>query len=333
MKWHDFIKLANEVDKKKFINEYLKWGERLREAYQETSSLDKIYRKIVIVGMGGSGIVGDILRDYVILSRYPIDIYVYKGSYPPKRILRNSLLIGISHSGNTRETIEMVKYGSKYSREIVVVTSGGKLAEYADDNKWIKVVIKPALAPRAGLPQMIGSTLKLLSKSLRIGKKVMRASNKLSKEIIKINLSRRYNEAYKYAKSIWGSIPIFYGKEGYKGVLHRIKSSFNENSKIHVYYALIPEAYHNEIEAYETYDQFIIPILLDDGDPIFSYMKNYFEIHNINYMIYNMKHKDLLSRILSTVLFFDIVSIYIAYLRHIDPYEINAINEIKNMKI
>jgi len=333
MKWKEFKKLAKEIDKKSFISEYLKWGDRLINAYNTVTPLERSYKSIVVIGMGGSGIVGDLLRDYIYIKGKNIEVHVYKGRKPSLRILRRSLLIGISHSGNTKETIDTLLNSYKIARETVVITTGGELSRLAREKSWRLVIIEPALAPRAGLPQLFGAALKILDKQLKVGRKIRDVSIKLEKIGRRLSLEERENEAFLFAMDIWGRMPILYGDAGYKGVLHRIKSSFNENSKVPAYYSLFPESYHNEIEIYESPPKDIIPIILRNSNNDSEYLIRYLGEHGIDYLIYNIRGGEALEKILTTIMFFDIVSIYLAYLRKVDPYVIDAINEIKGMRI
>ncbi len=332
MRWSDILERYNKLDEKGFIQEYLKWGEKLRKAFSQAIELEKVPKRIIFTGMGGSGIVGDIIRDYAYLTNKNVEVYVYKGITPPRRIVRNSLVIGVSHSGNTIETINILLKIYEYASVVGVVTSDGKLVEYADKYKWNINIIEPALAPRAGLPQMLGASLKMLNHVFKVDRRIIRISEKLDRLGRKLGIRRRYNEAYKMASFIWGYTPVIYGTAHYTGVLHRIKSSFNENSKVHSYYVVFPEGYHNEVEAYEKYVNQFLPIILRyDGDEL-DYLIEYFNKEAIRFLTYQMNEKDILYRILKTIMFFDLVSIYLAYLRNIDPYVINVINDIKGMR-
>lgn len=332
MKWREVVKIAEEVDKRGFIREYLLWGDRLEKSFNNATELDEKHRNIVVIGMGGSGIVGDILRDYINLRRKNISVYVYKGIKPPKKVVKKSLVIGVSHSGNTIETINTLLDIRDDAKRIAVVTTGGRLEKLADKYSWIKILVEPALAPRAGLPQLLGATLKLINKCLRIEHKISRVSKKLKRLGDRLSLKKKENEAYMYAKDIWGRIPAIYSYERYIGILHRIKSSFNENSKINAYYSTFPEGYHNEVEAYEDISNTVIPLILRDKDEEIDYLIHYLRNIGMDYILYSMKEKDPLERIFTTIMFFDIVSIYLAYLRRMDPYEIKAINIIKGLR-
>ncbi|RLG62170.1 hypothetical protein DRN87_00445 [Candidatus Geothermarchaeota archaeon] len=332
MRWSDILERYNKYDDRGFIQEYLKWGERLRKAFNQATELEKIPRRVVFIGVGGSGIVGDIIRDYTYLTNRNIEVYVYKGVTPPRRIVRKSLVIGVSHSGNTIETINTLLKMHEYAPIVAVVTADGKLLEYAERYKWDINIIEPALAPRAGLPQMLGASLKMLNHVFKVDKRITRVAEKLDRLGRKLSIEKRYNEAYRMASFIWGYTPVIYGTAYYIGVLHRIKSSFNENSKVHSYYVVFPEGYHNEVEAYEKYVNQFLPIILRyDGDEL-DYLIEYFNKEAVRFLTYQMNERDILYRILKTIMFFDLVSIYLAYLRKVDPYVINVINEIKEMR-
>ncbi len=334
MNWSRFVEEFKDIDRRNFLGEYLKWGSRFRDAYERTEPIDFEFNRLIIAGMGGSGIVGDIIRDFLEYE-YGLITYVIKDSIVPIKLSRDDLFIGISFSGNTIETIDAVLNALKMNAKIVVVTTDGLLSKLAEEKGFKAVIIEPALAPRAGLPQMLGATLKLLSTIVNLKNEYIRIAEALDDDCKKYDISVKENRAYKLAYNMLGRLPVVYSHRKYRAVLHRIKSSINENAKMNAYYAVAPELYHNEIESYEeVIDPGILPILLmdDEENDILKYLSRYFEEFKIDYIYMLYEGKTYLEKMLRMITLFDIASIYLAGLRRIDPYEIKAINVIKKWR-
>ena len=332
VKWDEIIRLSKQYDDKNFLMEYLLWGSRFIESLDKTSFITDDFQRLFIVGMGGSGIVGDIIRDYLIWNK-DIAVDVVKNSKLPKYIDEDDFLIGISFSGDTIETISAVQEALEKGIRILVITTGGKLLEISKEKKFPVILVKKALAPRAGLPQLLGATLKaivsdkdLLSQYVMIGKT-------LEKKGFEYGLENEMNKAFKLAYHMWGRLPIFYSNIRYYSLLHRAKSSINENAKINAYYTVFPEGFHNEVEAYEELtDPSILPIIFRDEDDEIEYLIKHLEKLDIEFITIDLKGENNLEKILLNILMIDVASIYLSYLRRKNPLETNIINKIKKWR-
>ena len=114
---------------------YDKWPEiahKTFETNQEMVSIENIHH-IVFAGMGGSGTIGDIFSS--ILSKSKIHVNVVKGYVLPKTTNSNTLVVGISVSGNTSETLSVLESAQKLNCKIICFTSGGKMLDFCKKNK------------------------------------------------------------------------------------------------------------------------------------------------------------------------------------------------------
>jgi glucose/mannose-6-phosphate isomerase len=332
IKWSDILKAYEEIDKNKFIDEYFKWGKRFLNALNNVERIDSNDKKIAIIGMGGSGIVGDIIND-CFKWEYGKHIEVFKIDTLPKYIDKDYLVICVSFSGNTIETLSSLKDAIDRGAEVIGVSKGGKLLEMSKKYGFKFIPVEDALAPRAGLPQLLGSVLKLLSDGEYSKDMLYNIGKILDEEVDKYRLNRKYNRAFKLAYYIWGRQPILYANSRYVSVLHRAKSSFNENSKISAYYQEFPEGYHNEVEIYSSHiDPIHLPVILDDDKETLKPLMEFLETRNIDYIEIIFEGKSMLEKILRMIILMDIASIYLSYLRKIDPLIIESITELKGKR-
>ena len=333
IKWNEIIELYKKYDKKDFLSEYLRWGERFIRSIERTPFITDEFKRIIVIGMGGSGIVGDIIRDLYIWDK-DITVEVIKNSKLPKHIEKErDLVVGVSFSGNTIETISAVKEAVDKEIRVIAVTTGGKLSSMLIKKNIPVILIEKALAPRAGLPQLLGSTLKAITSDGKILDKYKKIGEILKKKADEYDVENEMNKAFTLAYYMWGRLPIFYGNLRYYSILHRVKSSINENAKVNAYYSIFPEGFHNEVEIYEEYiDPNILPIILKDEYDELESLINHFDDMNIEYLILTLEGKDALEKILTTILLVDVASIYLSYLRRRNPYEIHVINKIKKFR-
>ena len=115
--------------------------------------------KIVVAGMGGSAVCGDLLKIYMRNSKIPV--FVARDYKVPNFVDENTLVFAVSYSGNTEETISTFEDAMKKKAKIVAVTSGGILGKQA--KKVIK--IPSGLQPRAALGYLFFPVLGVLANS------------------------------------------------------------------------------------------------------------------------------------------------------------------------
>lgn len=112
--------------------------------------LERGYRHIVFSGMGGSGVVGRIASEFLSVPVVLVDDYSL-----PEYVGKEDLLISISYSGNTEETISVTQMALERGMDVVAITSGGRLSSMV--RKVVKV--PGGLQPRAALGYMLTPVL------------------------------------------------------------------------------------------------------------------------------------------------------------------------------
>lgn len=199
---------------------------------------------IIITGMGGSGVVGDIINDLCNFWNCRLPIIVSKGMRLP-RILSKPLVIAISYSGNTAETIVSAKEALSRGFPVVGITTGGKLASTLNEVGAPVILIPKASAPRYGLPALLYPALIVLERF-----NATTVTNELEKGIIGMeNALKNIDDAGKVANELMGTVPVIWVTESRKGVGIRFKNDLNENAKYYAVVSVIPEGAHNDIAA------------------------------------------------------------------------------------
>ena len=199
--------------------------------------------KIVIAGMGGSAVAGDLLKIYMHDSKIPV--FVARDYKIPNFVDENTLFFAISYSGNTEETLSAFEDAQKKKAKIIAVTSGGKLSEAAK-----KVVSIPSgLQPRAALGYLFFPALGVLANS-----NIAEVKNSEVREMLDvISKTEDFKKTgERIAKNIGSRIPIIYASDFLGAVAYRWKTQFNENSKSPAFFHLFSELNHNEIVGYQS---------------------------------------------------------------------------------
>jgi glucose/mannose-6-phosphate isomerase len=204
---------------------------------------------VVVLGMGGSGIAGDILTA-VAGPFMPVPVVVVKGYTPPSFVSDTTLCFAVSFSGNTEETLEAAQEAAVNGARMVVITRGGQLAELAEswDAPWIRLPDGIPM-PRAGIGAVSIPPLVVLE---RIG--LFPGAGGWVNEAV-VQLKRRRDElikdgniAQQLARRIGRTMPIFFGGGSIgAAAAARWKGQCNENAKVPAFAAAMPELCHNEI--------------------------------------------------------------------------------------
>jgi len=312
------------------------WPDIAKKSYHQ--ELEQIKFKnishIIFAGMGGSGIIGDIF--YSILSKTNIHVSVVKGFHLPKTIDSNTLVVATSITGNTAETLSVLKSAKKTRCKIIGISSGGKLRDYCERNNIEYRFIKILHSPRASLTVFLYGMLKILEPILPIQKKdIIESIDFLYVTQDKINSKNitKQNIALELAKWI-DDIPIIYYPWGLKAAAVRFKNSLNENAKTHAMVEDIIEASHNNIVAWERTST-IRPILLEGKDDDIktkereNILKKFFRQNNIEIKEVFSVEGSILTKLINLIYVFDYASIYLAAKYKINPTPVKSIEFIK----
>ena len=315
---------------------YDKWPEIARKTFEYEQKIIDFHDidHIVFAGMGGSGAIGDIFS--AILSKTKIHVNVVKGYLLPKTVDSDTLVIVISVSGNTAETLSILQTSQKLNCKIVAFSSGGQMLEYCIKNKIQHRIINKYHSPRASFTSYLYTMLKVLHTTLGIKEEDILESiselEKINKIICSLNLTDT-NPSLGLAKWITG-VPMIYYPFGLQSASIRFKNSLQENSKMHVFSEDVMEACHNGIVAWEKKSN-VQPILIQGQDDfiktkeIWNVLKEFLQQNNIDYREIISVNGSILSKIINLIYLLDYTTIYKAVLDEIDPSPVKSIDFIK----
>ena len=290
---------------------------------------------IVFAGMGGSGALGDIFS--AILSKTDIHVCVVKGYHLPNTVDSKTLVVVISISGNTDETLRILESAHIQGCKLIAFTSGGKMEKICIEKNIEFRKIEEFHSPRASFPSFLYSILNILSPIIPIKKEEVLESIRemecLQKEISSKNLSEN-NPALSLAKWIT-DIPLIYYPFGLQSAAIRFKNSLQENAKTHVIMEDIVESCHNGIVAWERKSS-VQPILIKGADDHiktkekYQIITEYFQQNKIKYREIISIKVNILSKIINLIYLLDYSTIYKAILYKIDPSPVKSIDYVKN---
>lgn len=232
------------------LPEQVREGWRLGAAQRHLPPGEGI-RGVAVLGMGGSGISGDVCRA-VVGPRSPVVIEAVKGYELPGWAGPDALVLAVSYSGNTEETLAAFEQACERGARVVAVAGGGRLAELARRRGVPLVEVPGGLMPRAALGYL---AMPILAVCERLGlwgsgAAVAEAAELLDQRVEECGRKSAIgvNPAKQLALRLLGRVPVVYGSEGLAGVAaYRWKCQFNENAKVPAFWNAVPELDHNEV--------------------------------------------------------------------------------------
>jgi glucose/mannose-6-phosphate isomerase len=318
-----------------------------REAWERTRAfkLPTFYWKVerlVILGMGGSAIAGDLLRSLA-MRRSRKAIFVCRGYEIPSLVDENTLVIACSYSGETEETLAAFSQAIRGPAKKLVITTGGRLAGVAREYEIPAFLFDYKGEPRAALGYGL---MPLLSVAEQVGvlgemetevAEAVALMGELVQELDSMVAAER-NPAKQLAGRLQTKVPIVYGAEVLTEVAHRWKTQLNENSKVWAFYEELPEAQHNAIVGYplprEAIDRLHVVLLYHAmlyPRIILRYdaTKDALAAAGVGYDVVEVKGSGPLSQMLTGILYGDFVSYYLSILNAVSPSPVSAISELK----
>ena len=298
--------------------------------------------KVVILGMGGSAIGGDLVRSQASVEGKPL-VFVSREYELPTFIDRNTLVIASSYSGNTEETLSAFSQALKTICQKLAITTGGKLKDIAEAAKVPVFTIDHVAPPRAALGYSFMPLMALLHnlgffKGMSSDVPAMiQTLEKLVKELSE-TIPVNANPAKQLALKLHGNITVIYGAEVLSDVARRWKTQINENSKAWAFYELLPELNHNAVVGYQfpaelTSKLFVVFLRCLSLHPRtlvrYQITSELLQQHHISYQVVDSQGTDMLSQMMSLVYFGDWVSYYLSALYQVDPTPVKVIDYLK----
>lgn len=294
---------------------------------------DEAFRGLCIIGMGGSSIAGLYVQT-LLQESASIPIVNIRDAVLPSHIQKDWIVIAVSYSGNTEETIKAHKEALRRNCKSFIITSGGQLQSKKDFSG--KVVLPQSFQPRAAFPLIFTTLLNLIEILLR--KKLTDfniIANALSERVSKWEASEFSPKAL--AQDLLEYIPVFIGSQHLTPVAYRAKCQVNENAKAMAFSSELPEAYHNEIESFDSNNEHsVIPVFLRSSHEInpmkqrFDILMEIYEEEGYAPIKLSMKNDSKIEEVLMLTYYLDLVSIELAGLRGVNPVSVDKISKLKS---
>jgi glucose/mannose-6-phosphate isomerase len=318
-----------------------------RVAWREGQALElppdyRDVNKVVVLGMGGLVIAGDLLRSLVALES-PVPIFVHRDYGLPLLVDERTLVIAMSYSGDTEETVSAFETALGTSAKKLVITTGGRLLAMARSNGVPAFVFGYRSTVRGALGYGLMPLLAIIEKVGIVRNKVEDVDEAV---ILMEHMAGRIgehvplkrNHAKHLAARLDGHLPVVYGAGILAEVAHRWKTQFNENSKLWCFWEELPEANHNAIVGYRLPEAvatraFVVflrgPALHPRIRLRYDFTRRALAEAGVASETVDAEGKSPLAQMLSTIFFGDYVSLYLAIQVGVDPSPTTAIADLK----
>ena len=316
-----------------------KFPEQLRKAAEIANRAiftpsNKEIKNVLIAGLGGSGIGGTIASEITILE-CKVPITVTKGYFVPNYVNENTLVIVSSYSGNTEETIQVMNHAFERKAHLVAVTSGGIIAERAQQKKFDSIILPGGMPPRACLGYSLVQVLNILFQ-LQLTKtnplpQILSAANLLEKENANI-----HQEAKLISTFFKGKTPVLYSTTFHEGLAVRWRQQINENSKMLCWHHVVPEMNHNELVGWRNKNENLAVLYLLFNDEYHRNLKRIemnkevIQKYTSNIHTVTAKGSNEIEQTFYLNAIGDWVSYYLSLENGVEAAEINVINDLKN---
>ncbi len=319
-----------------------------RQAWQAAMSFElpadyADINKVIILGMGGSAIGGDLVRSLV-QPETKIPVIIHRDYGLPAFVDEKTLLIVSSYSGNTEETLSGFEPALKTGAKKLAITTGGKLQQMAESNNVPVFKIEYKAQPRAALGFSFLPTLGVLQKLGFVREKsadVDETVKVLEKMVARLdeNSPLADNPTKQLAQRLYGCLPVVYGAGIAAEAAHRWKTQINENSKAWGFYEVFPELNHNATVGYPFPPELAqkIRVILLRSPSFNERVKLRYEVTTellkkagVAYEFVDSEGKSALAEMMSLVTMGDFASYYLAILHKIDPSPVEVISYLKD---
>jgi glucose/mannose-6-phosphate isomerase len=336
--------LVAAVDKDRMLDDILAMPEQLRDAVWrvESAAIEPFDSPdgLVVAGMGGSAIGGDLARA-ALGDRASRPIMLARGYALPAWTTPETTVLCASYSGNTEEVLAVYEAAGALGARRIVTTTGGKLAEDARSDGVPVIPIPGGFQPRAAVAYSLVVALEVAG--------LCGAGERLHSEI---DVAAAHAEqlvgewgpdadenclAKELARGLHGSVLQVAGAGLTAPIAYRWKTQVNENAKLPCFFSELPELDHNEIAGWEGASELgrFSAVFLDDSD-LHPRIRQRIELTRgliasqgaLTYRI-DTVGQSRTERLVSLVLLGDLVSLYLAVLRGVDPSPVESLQRLK----
>ena len=339
--------IYRQTDSSGMLTHLHNFPEQCQQAWEKIMHFDlppeyKGINKVIILGMGGSAIGGDLVRRLA-LTESKTPVWVHRDYGLPPFIDESTLVIASSYSGDTEETISAFTPSLKTRVKKLVLTSGGRLKQLAESEGIPVFIIDYRAPPRAAFPHSFIPLVGIFQKLGLLGdksaelKEGLQILNKLAKDLLETT-PLASNPAKQLAAKLRRHLVVIYGAEFLSEVARRWKTQLNENSKTLAFFELFPELNHNTIVGYnlppEVKDKLFVVLLrsalLNPRNRLhYEATTQLLAKAKIRHEVVEATGTTPIAQVMSLILLGDYTSFYLAVLNRVDPTPIDSIDFIK----
>ncbi|MBN1586957.1 MAG: bifunctional phosphoglucose/phosphomannose isomerase [Candidatus Omnitrophica bacterium] len=300
---------------------------------------------MVVAGVGGSAIGGDLLRSYLV-DRCPVSLEVSRHYFVPAYVGSKTLVVVSSYSGETEESLSSYAMAQKQGANLVVLTTGGRLGDQAAAEGVPMIKLPSGLPARAALGY---SFFGLLAIAEKMGwarpsegeiAETVQVLSRLRDEQLGPEVANTKNRAKILAEALKGRLPVIYADADLSdGVVSRWKTQLAENAKVLAMGGTFPEINHNDIVGWggpsEVAEHQTIVLLRDREERArirtrIEISKRLWKSLDIEVLEVWSTGQERLSRMFSLIYTGDFASTYLALLNGMDPTDVSRIDSLKS---
>lgn len=303
------------------------------------------FRSIMISGMGGSALPGNLFRIYLNNlfkterpHDQPIAIYQNRSYSLPPESFDECLNFICSYSGNTEETVASFEEALKNNLPCIALSAGGKIEAMAKEHgvPHVKLPIPyENFQPRVGTGYFFGTMFQILVNQGMAPD----TTAELLKEAaeLKENMAALEEQGKELAKRMVGKTPVIYSTAKYKSVAMVWKIKLNENAKTPAFWNFFPELNHNEMVGWTLpQGQFFVLMLRDTGThpqvvKRFEITAELLRKQGVDVEILDMDGGSVYSKVFTSIALGDFASYYLALQYGQDPTPVAMVEDLKKM--
>lgn len=300
------------------------------------------FKQIVVAGMGGSALAGDMSRDWLNL---PVPFQVVKDYSLPAYVGKDTLVIACSFSGNTEETISAFEDAREKKAHVVIAAGKGKLIEIAKNEK-LPYVIMPydGVTPRMFLPTNLRAFIEIFVAYGILKTSVIDELEAVAKKLTNVkkewgtDVPFKDNRAKQLAWHCAGKTPIFYAGPQFRSAAYKWKIAINESAKNTAWCHELSEFNHNEFMGWASHPV-EKPFAVFDLRSSFDHpqVQKRFEISDRllsglrpKATTVELEGESVLEQLLWSNILADYVSAYLGILNGVDPAPVPLIEKLKS---
>ena len=308
----------------------------------ELGDMHRNARAVALLGMGGSAAAGDIVRG-VFLDRLRVPLVSIRDYELPTWVGPDTLVVAVSHSGGTEETISALGAALERRCPVVIIATGGPLRDVAERVDLPRLVYPDEGPPRAAIGYTLMLVAGLLERAgfLELDESEVRSGADAARAVIAAcgpGAQTDGNVAKQLAWSLVDRMPIVEASGFLAPVARRWKAQFNENAKSMAASEELPEATHNAVVGYEQPDTirdhlYVVFLASSSDHPRnsrrASLSGDLLAAAGISHQVVSVGGDDRLGHAVAAIALGDHVSAYLALLYGVDPTPIEAIAHVK----